>query len=143
MDINKIKEVIPHRYPMLLIDRVDEIEIGKSAKGVKALSYNEAFFQGHYPERPVMPGVLIVEALAQLGAVALLSMEEYKDTTPLFAGIDKARFKKQVVPGDLLELEVTLERFRGPIGFGKGLAQVDGEVACECQLMFYLDSSGA
>ncbi|MDO5690598.1 MAG: 3-hydroxyacyl-ACP dehydratase FabZ [Tissierellia bacterium] len=137
-DINQIKEIIPHRHPFLLVDKVIDGEVGSFAVGVKAVSYNEPYFVGHYPEKPVMPGVLIVEALAQVGAIALLSEEESAGKTPLFAGINKARFKRQVQPGDLLTLRCELIKKRGPVGVGKGTATVDGELACECELMFYL-----
>ncbi|MGL5380518.1 3-hydroxyacyl-ACP dehydratase FabZ [Clostridium sp.] len=132
----EIKEIIPHRYPFLLLDRVEEIVDGVSAKGYKNVSINEPFFQGHYPDYPVMPGVLILEAMAQLGAVAVLSKEENKGKIPLFAGTNKVRWKKQVVPGDKLDLHVEIIKFRGPIGVGKGIATVNGEKACEAELLF-------
>lgn len=139
MNINDIKAVIPHRYPMLLVDRIDEVETGVYAIGRKAVSFNESFFQGHYPERPIMPGVLIIEALAQVGAYALLSDPENKGKTPLFAGINKARFKRQVEPGDVLELKIEFLKQRRNVGIGIGTASVDGDLACKCELMFYLD----
>lgn len=132
----EIKEIIPHRYPMLLIDRVTEIVDGISAKGYKNVTINEQFFQGHYPEHPVMPGVLILEALAQVGAVAILSKEENKGKLPLFAGADKVRWKKQVVPGDRLDLSVEIIKTRGPIGVGKGIATVDGVIVCVAEILF-------
>lgn len=132
----EIKEIIPHRYPMLLVDRVTEIVDGISAKGYKNVTINEQFFQGHYPDHPVMPGVLILEALAQVGAVAILSKEENKGKLPLFAGADKVRWKKQVVPGDKLELSVEIIKMRGPIGIGQGIATVDGVKACVAEIMF-------
>lgn len=138
LDIDQVKAIIPHRYPFLLVDRVEELVEGERAVGVKNVTANEPFFPGHFPDYPVMPGVLIVEALAQVGAVALLSVEANKGKLALFAGIDKVRFKRQVRPGDTLRLEVTITRSRGPIGFGEAVATVDGEVACAGELMFAL-----
>lgn len=138
LDINQIKEIIPHRYPFLLVDRMLEVEEGKRAIGLKNVSANEEFFNGHFPEYPVMPGVLIVEALAQVGAVAMLQKEENRGRLAFFGGIDKCRFKRQVVPGDQLRLEVEITRARGAIGKGKGIATVDGEVACEAEITFAL-----
>ncbi len=136
LDIDAIKKIIPHRYPFLLVDRVEELVEGESAVGVKNVTANEPFFPGHFPDYPVMPGVLIVEALAQVGAVALLSVEDNRGKLALFAGIDKVRFKRQVRPGDTLRLEVRITRMRGPIGFGEATATVDGQVACTGELMF-------
>lgn len=136
LNIMEIKEIIQHRYPFLLVDRILEIEDGKRAVGIKNVSANEPFFNGHFPSYPVMPGVLIVEALAQVGAVAMLRQEEYKGRLAFFAGIDNCRFKKQVVPGDQLRLEVEITRIRGSVGKGKAIATVDGEVACETEIMF-------
>jgi 3-hydroxyacyl-[acyl-carrier-protein] dehydratase len=136
MDIDEIKKIIPHRYPFLLVDRVEEVTEGQGAVGYKSVTANEEFFNGHFPDYPVMPGVLIVEALAQVGAVALLSKEENQGKLALFAGIDKVRFKKQVRPGDVLRLEVRITKERGPIGFGEATATVDGEIACTGELMF-------
>ncbi|KMJ59137.1 3-hydroxyacyl-ACP dehydratase [Bacillus sp. LL01] len=138
LDINQIKEIIPHRYPFLLIDRIIEVEEGQRAIGIKNVTANEEFFNGHFPEFPVMPGVLIVEALAQVGAVAMLKKEENKGRLAFFTGIDKCRFKKQVVPGDQLRLEVEMTRVRGSIGKGKGIATVDGQLVCELEMMFAL-----
>ena len=138
LDIQQIKAIIPHRYPFLLVDRILEIEEGKRAVGIKNVSANEAFFAGHFPEYPVMPGVLIVEALAQVGAVAMLKKEENRGRLAFFTGIDNCRFKKQVKPGDQLRLEVEIIRARGAIGKGKGVATVDGELVCETELMFAL-----
>ena len=132
----EIKEIIPHRYPMLLVDRVTEIVEGLSAKGYKNVTINEQFFQGHYPDHPVMPGVLILEALAQVGAVAILSKEENKGKLPLFAGADKVRWKKKVVPGDRLDLSVEIIKMRGPIGVGRGIATVNGVKACVAEIIF-------
>jgi len=136
MDIQEIKNTIPHRYPFLLVDRVTEIEEGKRVVGYKNVSANEPFFQGHFPDYPVMPGVLIVEALAQLGAIGVLGIEENKGKIGFLAGLDRCRFKRQVKPGDQLKLEVEITRMRGVIGKGKGIATVDGEVACEAEIMF-------
>lgn len=136
LDINQIKEVIPHRYPFLLIDQVVEIEEGKRVVAKKNVTINEPFFQGHFPDYPVMPGVLIVEALAQAGAVAMLKKEENKGKIGFLAGIDACRFKRQVVPGDTLMLEVEITRLKGPIGKGKAKATVNGELACEAEIMF-------
>lgn len=138
LDINQIKEIIPHRYPFLLVDRILEVEEGKRAVGLKNVSANEPFFNGHFPDYPVMPGVLIVEALAQVGAVAMLMKEENKGRLAFFGGIDNCRFKKQVKPGDQLRLEVEITRARGTIGKGKAVATVDGEIACETEIMFAL-----
>ena len=138
MNIKEIKEILPHRYPMLLIDRVLEMDIEEKmyVKGYKNLSANEAFFQGHYPEQPIMPGVLQIEALAQAGAVAILSMEKFKGKTPLFAGTNKVRFKNKVVPGDRLDLYCEIVKIKGPIGIGKGIASVDGKTVCEAEILF-------
>lgn len=140
LDINEIRSIIPHRYPFLLVDRILEVEEGKRAVGIKNVSANEDFFNGHFPDYPVMPGVLIVEALAQTGAVAILKSEENRGKLAFFAGIDKCRFKRQVKPGDQLHLEVEILRLRGSIGKGKGTATVDGEVAAEMELMFAIEN---
>lgn len=136
MEIGEIMKVLPHRYPFLLVDRISELEPGKAARGLKNVTMNEPFFAGHFPGLPVMPGVLIVEALAQVGAVAMLSLPENQGKIGLFAGIDKLRFRRQVVPGDQLELSVEITYQRGPIGKGKAIATVDGQVAAEGELMF-------
>lgn len=139
LDLQQIKDILPHRYPFLLIDRILEVEEGKRAVGIKNVSGNEPFFAGHFPSYPVMPGVLIVEALAQVGAVAMLKKEENRGKLALFAGIDKCRFKRQVKPGDQLRLEVEIIRLKGPVGKGKAVATVDGELACEAEIMFALE----
>lgn len=136
LGIKEIKEILPHRYPFLLVDKVESIEVGKSIVAYKNVTANEEFFNGHFPNHPVMPGVLIIEALAQAGAIVILSMDEYKGKIPLFAGINKARFKKQVVPGDVLRLEMEIIKLRGPVGIGKATATVDGKIACVAELMF-------
>ena len=138
MNIKEIKKLIPHRYPFLLVDKVLSVEKGKSCVAKKNVTINEPFFQGHFPNKPLMPGVLIVEALAQTGAIALMSKEENKDKLAVFAGIDKVRFKKQVVPGDTLKMEVELGKFRRGIGKGTAVAYVDGKVACKGKLKFAL-----
>lgn len=133
-----IKDIIPHRYPFLLVDKILEVEPMKRCVGQKNVSHNEHFFQGHYPDYPVMPGVLIVEALAQLGAYLLLSADEYRGRIPLFRGIDKAKFKRQVIPGDVLQLEIELLRQKGDIGLAKATASVGGELCCHCELTFFV-----
>lgn len=136
LDTQKIKEIIKHRYPFLLVDRVLELEEGKKAVAIKNVSANEEFFNGHFPGYPIMPGVLIVEALAQVGAIVMLTKEGNAGRLGLLAGIDKCRFKRQVIPGDQLRLEVEITRVIGAIGKGKGIATVDGEIVCETELIF-------
>ncbi len=138
LDQQAIQALIPHRYPFLLVDRILEVEPGVMARGYKNVSVNEPFFQGHFPNRPLMPGVLMVEALAQVGAVALMSLEENAGKLAVFAGIDEVRFKRQVVPGDRLDLQVTITKMRRGIGKGEAIASVDGEVAAKGILMFAL-----
>src|SRR5699024_939566 len=138
LDAKQIQEVIPHRYPFLLVDRVWECQPGERAVGLKDVTVNEPFFQGHFPGYPVMPGVLIVEALAQVGAVSVLSKEENRGKLAFFAGIEKCRFRGQVKPGDTLTLEVEMLRLRGSLGKGKGVARVGDQVVAEGELMFAL-----
>ena len=132
----QIRELIPHRYPFLLVDRIEEIEPGVRAVGLKNVTQNEPFFQGHFPDYPVMPGVLIIEAMAQVGAVGVMAGREHRDRLALFAGIDGVRFRRQVLPGDVLRMEVEITRLKGMVGRGKGRATVDGERVCEAELMF-------
>ncbi len=134
----EIQKIIPHRFPFLLVDKIVEMEWGKRAVGIKNVTINEPFFMGHFPDYAVMPGVLIIEAIAQVGAVAVLGMPENKGKLAFFAGLDEVRFKRQVVPGDTLRLEVTLTRVRGLIGQGTGEATVDGQLACRGSFMFAL-----
>ena len=138
MQVNEIMKRIPHRYPFLLVDRVLELEPGKRGVGIKNVTVNEPFFQGHFPGIPIMPGVLMIEAMAQLGAVVVLGMPENQGKLALFAGIDNVRFRHQVVPGDQLRIEVEITRLRGTIGKGQGKAFVEGEVAAEGEIMFAL-----
>ena len=140
LNINQIKEIIPHRHPFLLLDYIEDYVPGEYAVGYKCVSYREEFFAGHFPEEPVMPGVLIVEALAQTGAVAILSMEENCGKTAYFAEINRARFKKKVVPGDVLTLTTEIIRQKGPIGIGSATASVRGEVVCTAELTFAIGS---
>jgi 3-hydroxyacyl-[acyl-carrier-protein] dehydratase len=133
-----IMRIIPHRYPVLLIDRVIELEPGKRVVAIKNVTNNEPQFTGHFPGRPIMPGVLMVEALAQAGAVAVLSLPEYHGKLALFAGIDECRFRRTVLPGDTLRLEVTLDKLRGVFGRGRGVATVDGEIAVEATISFVI-----
>jgi 3-hydroxyacyl-[acyl-carrier-protein] dehydratase len=138
LDTVAIRKIIPHRYPFLLVDRVDSLVPGESAAGVKQVSANEGFFEGHFPDYPVMPGVLIVEAIAQVGAIALLSLDEHAGKIAFFAGINNVRFKRQVKPGDTLRLAVELKQVRRGIGSGEGVATVDDEIACKGEFMFAL-----
>lgn len=138
LDIRQIQEIIPHRYPFLLIDRILELESGVRAVGMKNVTMNEPFFAGHFPDYPVMPGVLIVEALAQVGAVAILSVPENKGRIALFAGIDEVRIRGQVLPGDTLRLEMEITRMKGKIGKGRAVASVEGKTVLDGELMFAL-----
>ncbi len=137
LEAEEIQAILPHRYPFLLVDRILELR-EDGAVGLKNVTMNEPFFPGHFPGRPLMPGVLIIEALAQVGAVALLSRPENRGKLALFAGLDRVRFKRPVRPGDTLRLEVTLERMRGPIGRGRGTATVEGQVAAQGEFLFAL-----
>ncbi|MFP3726406.1 3-hydroxyacyl-ACP dehydratase FabZ [Priestia filamentosa] len=136
LNIDEIKEIIPHRYPFLLVDKIIELEIGKRVVGIKNVTANEEFFNGHFPDYPVMPGVLQLESAAQVGAVALLSMPEYKGKIAFFAGVEKCKFRKQVRPGDTLNIEVDVLSIRRNIGKAQALVTVDGQVAMEAEIMF-------
>ncbi|MGS0973220.1 MAG: 3-hydroxyacyl-ACP dehydratase FabZ [Candidatus Izemoplasmataceae bacterium] len=139
LNSNEIMKIIPHRYPFLMIDKVLEVEAGVSAVAIKNVSANEQQFMGHFPSEHVMPGVLIVEALAQTGAVAILSLEENKGKIAYFAGIDKCKFKAKVLPGDTLELSVKIIKQKGPIGIGEAVAKVDGKVVVKAELKFAIE----
>ena len=136
MTTQEIMEILPHRQPFLLIDTVEEVEPGVRAVAKKNVTFNEPYFAGHFPGNPVMPGVLIIEALAQTGAVAILSQPEWKGKTAYFAGINQAKFKQKVVPGDTLILENEIIKVKGPIGVGKAVARVNGKLACSAELTF-------
>ena len=138
LGIKEIQKIIPHRHPFLLIDCVEELEPGVGAVAYKSVTYNEPFFAGHFPQEPVMPGVLIIEALAQTGAVAILSMEENKGKVAYFGGINSAKFKKKVVPGDKLRLTCRIIKQKGPVGIGKATATVDGKLAASAELTFMI-----
>jgi 3-hydroxyacyl-[acyl-carrier-protein] dehydratase len=136
MNTQQIMDILPHRSPFLLIDTVEELEPGVKCVAKKNVTMNEPHFMGHFPENPVMPGVLIIEALAQTGAVAILCQDEWKGKTAYFAGINNAKFKQKVVPGDTLELTTEIIKVKGPIGVGKAVARVNGKVACMAELTF-------
>lgn len=142
LDSKQIQEIIPHRYPFLLVDRIVELEEGKRAVGIKNVSINEPFFQGHFPGYPIMPGVLIMEALAQVGAVAVLIKPEYAGRLAFFAGMEDVKFKRQVVPGDQLRLEVEMVKIKGPIGIAEGKAFVGEDLAASGTLKFALGPKG-
>ena len=132
----QIQEIIPHRHPFLLVDYIEDFEPGEFGIGYKCVTYREDFFAGHFPQEPVMPGVLIVEALAQTGAVAILSVEENKGKTAYFGAMNNVKFKKKVVPGDKLRLECEIIKQKGPVGVGRGTAKVDGKLAASAELTF-------
>ena len=136
LNTKQIMEIIPHRQPFLLLDTIEELEPGVRAVGKKCVSYNEPYFAGHFPKEPVMPGVLIIEAMAQAGAVAILSEPENKGKPAYFAGISQARFKQKVIPGDVLTLELEIIKQKGPVGVGRGTAKVDGKLAASAELTF-------
>ena len=136
----EIMEIIPHRHPFLLIDTIESLEPGVGAVGKKCVSGNEPFFAGHFPGNPVMPGALIIEALAQVGAVAMLSLPEMKGKTAYFAGIDKAKFRRKVLPGDVLLLETIITKVKGPVGVGRAVATVDGRKVAEAELTFAISA---
>lgn len=142
MDIKEIQEILPHRYPFLLVDRLEEFEAGKWGRGYKNVTINEPFFQGHYPGLPIMPGVLIVEAMAQVGALVLMKLPEFKGATPLIAGLEKVKFRRIVQPGDKLVTDVELLWFRNKIGCLRAVATVDDEVVCQAELTFRVARNG-
>lgn len=136
LGIKEIEAIIPHRHPFLLLDRLEELAPGERAVGIKNVTYREDFFAGHFPEEPVMPGVLVVEALAQVGAAIILSMEENKGKKAFFGGLDKVKFRRKVVPGDTLRLTCEIIRKKGPVGIGRGTATVDGQMAVTAEMTF-------
>ena len=140
---NQIAQILPHRYPFALVDRIVDGEEGKWAKGIKCVSANEPFFQGHFPQYHVMPGVLIVEALAQVGAVAVLSMPEHRGKIGFLGAIKNARFRRQVTPGDVLELTCTITRQKGPVAVAEAVAAVNGQEAVTAELTFALANDHA
>ena len=136
LNSNEIQKILPHRYPFLMVDKITDFEPGKWAKGIKCVSVNEMHFCGHFPELHIMPGVLIIEALAQVGAISILTEEENRGKIAFFGGIKNARFRQQVYPGDILELECEIILRKGPIGIGKATAKVNGKVAVAAELSF-------
>jgi 3-hydroxyacyl-[acyl-carrier-protein] dehydratase len=141
LNSREIQDIIPHRYPLLLVDRIIEMEPGRRAVGIKNVSAGESFFQGHFPDNPIMPGVLILEALAQVGACTILSLDEYRNRIAYFAGIDGVKFRRMVLPGDQLRLEVELLRMTGRFGKASGRALVDGDLVAEGEFMFALEKT--
>ncbi len=139
LNIDDIKKIIPHRYPFLFIDYISELIPGERAVGYKNVTGNESFFQGHFPQEMIMPGVLIIESLAQVGAVAILSQKENQGKLAYFGGINKATFKRKVVPGDRLKLEVEIIKKKGLFGLGRGIATVDEQIAVKSELLFALE----
>ena len=136
LDVREIEKIIPHRHPFLLVDYIEDYKPGEYAVGYKCVTFREDFFKGHFPDQPVMPGVLIIEALAQVGAVAILSLDEHKNKTAFFGGINKCRFRKVVKPGDKLKLETKIINRKGPVGIGKAVAYVDDQVVANAELTF-------
>lgn len=139
LNTRQIMDIIPHRHPFLLVDRIEELEPGIRAVGVKAVTYDEPYFSGHFPDEPIMPGVLQIEACAQVGAVAILSLDENKGKTAYFGGISSARFKRKVVPGDVLTMECEIIKRKGPVGVGKATAKVGDEIALTAELTFVIN----
>lgn len=138
MDINEIMKVLPHRYPFLLVDRIIEVVPGEKAVGIKNITINEPYFAGHFPEHPVVPGVLMIESMAQVGACALLALEEYRDCLPFLAGVDRARFKRQAQPGDCLRITTELLKLRGSFGKGRAQVTINDELVCSAEFIFAL-----
>lgn len=138
LDHKQILDIIPHRDPFVFVDKIIELDPGKKVVGIKQVTNREDFFKGHFPEEPVMPGVLIIEALAQVGCVGLMCLEEFKGKKGYFTGIDKAKFRRKVVPGDTLHLQMTITKRKGPMGVGEARATVDGELAAEAVLTFFV-----
>ena len=138
LGIKEIEAILPHRHPFLLVDYIEELEPGVRAVGYKCVTFHEDFFQGHFPQEPVMPGVLTIEALAQTGAVAILSLEENKGKTAYFGGINKCRFRGKNVPGDKVRLETKIIKVKGPVGIGEAIATVDGKTVVKAELTFMI-----
>ena len=138
---DEIRSILPHRYPFLLVDRIVDMEPGEYAHGIKCVSANEMQFLGHFPQKSVMPGVLILEALAQTGACAILSLPEYQGKIVVFGGVKKCRFRRVVVPGDVLEMSCEITGKKGPVGFGKAVAKVDGEIAVDAEISFAISDA--
>ena len=138
LGIKEIEAILPHRHPFLLVDYIEELEPGVRAVGYKCVTFHEDFLQGHFPQKPVMPGVLTIEALAQTGAVAILSLEENKGKTAYFGGINKCRFREKIVPGDKVRLETKIIKVKGPVGIGEAIATVDGKTVVKAELTFMI-----